>query len=317
MDNAANVFQTFNWTGVDYGFDAAANYKLQVDSAGKGFASAIDVLSGANIFTGAISIGDFNKILLNMGQEPGTPVNLEFRVVTTINSNVNPVYSNSVSGVVTPYATSFPPIYMCGAATGGWDWTKGVEVRSTAPSVYFTIAYFINNETFRFFKQANWGDGYNYPFFNGGFVSDSLADALDGDNNFKVLAPTGYYAVTVNTKKKIVDLDAVDEPVLFMTGAALGGWDWDTHFVKLTWKSYGIFEAEAGFISGESFRFFKQAGWGDAYNYPFFADGSVDALFEDALDGDNNFKFIGTTGDYKITVNLLDLIITMEAVTGK
>ena len=54
---------------------------------------------------------------------------------------------------------------------------------------------------------------------------------------------------------------AVDEPVLFMTGAALGGWDWTTIMYKLTWKSNGIFQATTEFAV-ETFRFFQQAGWG-------------------------------------------------------
>jgi hypothetical protein len=319
MDNEAEVFQTFDWTSVDYGFNTSATYKVQVGVVGKNFANAIDVTVVTNLYTSTITVGDFNKILLNLDLVPGTPANLEFRVVAIINSNVPNVLSNTVKGVVTPYAIVFPPIYMCGSATGGWDWTKDVVMRSTAPSKYQAIAYFINNETFRFFKQAGWdGTSYNYLYFGGGFVSDSLADALDSDNNFKVLSPTGYYRMTVNLKTKIVDLDAVPEPLMFMTGAAVGGWDWSTNYVQMTWKSDGIFEAETEFINGEAFRFFAQKDWGPtSYNYPFFANGSVDALFENADDGDKNFKFVGTTGTYKVTVNMLDLIITMEEVTGK
>ncbi len=62
------------------------------------------------------------------------------------------------------------------------------------------------------------------------------------------------------------------------------------------------------------FRFFQQAGWGASYNYPWFAGGSVTALLVNANDGDSNFKFVGTPGNFKITVNLIDKIITMEAV---
>ena len=313
LDNAALNFQDFNWTSVDYGFNTSTTYKVQVDSAGNNFANAMDVAAVTNLNTASINEGDFNKILLNRGFEPGTPVKLDFRVTAIINPNVPPVYSNQVSGVVTPYATTFPPIFMCGAATGGWDWTKGVEVRSIAPSIYRTIAVFINNEAFRFFKQADWGPtAYNYPFFTG-FVSDSLANAADGDQNFKVVSPTGFYQVTVNLKTKSVDFDSVAEPALYMTGDALGGWDWSTNDVKLTWVKNGVFEATTDFTNGGSFRFFGQADWSPtSYNYLYFADGSVDPMFENANDGDKNFKFVGTTGSYKITVNLLDFTVTME-----
>ncbi|MBN2612702.1 MAG: SusE domain-containing protein [Bacteroidales bacterium] len=319
MDEAANVFQSFAWTDVDFGFDVAKTFKIQIDSTGKNFANAVDVSTVNNLYASSINIGDFNKVLLDMGIEPDAPVELDFRVVTIINDNVDPVYSNVVSAVVTPYATVFPPIYMCGAATGGWDWTKDVELRSFAPSKYYTIAYFINNETFRFFKQRDWGPtSYNYPYFDGGIVTDSMENASDGDQNFKILSPTGYYAITVDLKNKTVDFDAVDEPDMYMTGAALGGWDWSDNFVKMTWKKHGVYEAETEFINGEAFRFFDQADWGPtSYNYPYFPAGSVDELFENANDGDKNFKFVGTTGMYKITVNFLDLTVTLEEAAGK
>jgi hypothetical protein len=32
-----------------------------------------------------------------------------------------------------------------------------------------------------------------------------------------------------------------------------------------------------------------------------------------ANDGDKNFQFTGTTGNYEITVNMLDLIVSMVA----
>jgi hypothetical protein len=187
-------------------------------------------------------------------------------------------------------------------------------MRSSAPKVYQTIAYFLKGETFRFFAQPDWGPtSYNYPYFSGGTVDAKLEDAQDGDNNFKVLGETGYYDITVDLKNLTVTMTAVAEPVMYMTGAALGGWDWTTNYVQMTWKSNGIFEATTEFISGEAFRFFAQPDWSPvSYNYPYFADGSVDPLFENAQDGDSNFRFIGTTGMYKIRLNMLDLIITMS-----
>jgi len=315
LDSAAEVFQVFNWSDVDFGFDAAKTYKVQFDVKGNNFAEAVDLVTVTQVLTATVTVGDFNKALLNKELEPDAPVDIEFRISSVINNEVAPVWSNVVEASVTPYATTFPPIYMCGAATGGWSWGSDVEVRSTAPNIYRTIAYFINNETFRFFKQRDWGPtSYNYPYFDGGFVSDSLANALDGDQNFKIMSPTGYYQITVNLKTKTVDFDAVPEPMMFMTGAALGGWNWTTDYVKMTWKSDGKFEATTEFINGEAFRFFAQQDWGPtSYNYPYFAEGSVDPLFENANDGDKNFKFVGTTGMYTVSLNMLDLTVTMEA----
>lgn len=314
LDKAGNELN-FSWTAADFGFPASITYTLQIDSATKNFSSPINILTAGSL-SGSVTVGEFNKAILDAGyEEYDTEHAMEARIKATVNPLIDPVYSAAAAFNVVPYATEFPPVYMCGAATGGWDWTKGVEMRSSAPKVYQTIAYFLNGEAFRFFAQPDWAPtSYNYPYFSNGTVDEKLEDAQDGDNNFKVIGETGYYDITVDLKNLTVTMTAVDEPVMYMTGAALGGWDWTTNFVQMTWISNGIFEATTEFINGEAFRFFAQADWSPtSYNYPYFAGGSVDPLFENAGDGDSNFKFIGTTGMYKIKLNMLDLIITMSA----
>jgi hypothetical protein len=313
MDNAASTFQEFSWTEADFGFSAAITYIVQVDKKAKNFTTALDVVSVNNALKAKVTTGDFNKILLGAGLVPDEAADLIFRVKATINPTVYPIYSNVVEAKVAPYALYFPPIFMTGAATGGWGWDQFVykELISTAPNVYQTTAHFLNGEAFRFFKQVGWGPtSYNYPYFT--TVSNLFENANDGDSNLKFIGTTGYYKITVNMSTKTVAMESVAEPVLYMTGAALGGWDWTTNFVQLTWKSDGIFQATTDFAN-ETFRFFKQAGWGDAYNYPYFADGTVSPLFENADDGDKNFRFIGTPGTFTITVNLNDLTVTMVA----
>lgn len=310
LDNAAQTFQTFTWTEVDYGFEAVAKYVVQVDVKGNNFASPVDILTVTDATTATITVGAFNDALLKAGIEPEVAVDLQFRIVATINPKVSPVYSDVVEAKVTPYATTFPPIYMTGAGTGGWNWNLYTykELRSSAPNVYQTIAYFYNNEAFRFFKQADWGPtSWNYPWFT--TVDPELVNANDGDLNFRVAAPSGYYTVTVNLKTKTVVMEPAPDQVLFATGAALGGWNWDTDFIQLTWLSNGIYRATTDFAN-ETFRFFGQAGWGPiGYNYPWFT--TVSPLFENANDGDKNFRFIGTPGSYTVTVNLLDKVVTM------
>lgn len=313
LDDVDNMLE-FSWAAADFGFQSATTYTVQIDSVTKNFANPIEILVTATT-GGAITVGEFNKKLINAGfEEYDVDYSLEARVVASISANVDDAVSNTVAFTVAPFATVFPPIYMTGAATGGWDWTKTVEMRSSAPNVYTTIAYFISGEAFRFFAQQDWGPtSYNYPHFAGGSVDALFEDALDGDNNLKFLGTTGYYEITTDLKNKTVVMTAVDEPKMFMTGAGVGGWDWTTNFVTMTWKSNGVFEATTAFVNAEAFRFFAQADWGPtSFNYPHFAGGTVTELLEDALDGDNNFKVLAASGSYKITINFLDNIITME-----
>jgi hypothetical protein len=314
MDDATDTFQIFRWTAPDYGFSAAITYTLQMDVKGNDFASAKDIATVIPGDSAIVIVSDLNKALLEKELDAETAYTMQFRVKCWINDSVDLVYSNTVEAIITPYSTSFDPIYMCGAALGGWSWDKAVEVRSSASGIYGTIAYFYNNSAFRFFKAKDWSStSYNYPYFTG-TVSSLFQNANDGDLNLYFNGTTGYYQVDVNLKTKSVAMTAVDEPLLYMTGAALGGWDWTDNDVKMTWVSDGVFTATTEFINNGAFRFFKQAGWADSYNYPAFSTGSVTSLLENANDGDSNFKFVGTTGNYTITVNLLNYTITMEAV---
>ncbi len=313
LDNAAQTFQTFTWTEIDYGFEAVAKYVVQVDVKGNNFASPIDILTVTDAITATITVGAFNDALLKAGLEPDVAADLQFRVMGTINPGVPPVYSDVVEAKVTPYATTFPPIFMTGEATGGWNWNLYTYkvLKSSAPNIYETIAYFSNSGDayFRFFKQPDWGPvSYNYPYFTG-TVSNLFTGQVGGDGNFKFIGTNGYYKVTVNMKTKSVTMEAQPDQVLFATGAALGGWNWDTDFIQLTWLSDGIYRATTDFAN-ETFRFFGQAGWGPiGYNYPWFT--TVSPLFENANDGDKNFRFIGTPGSFTVTVNLLDKTVTM------
>mgnify|MGYP001232366607 CR=1 FL=1 len=305
----------FSWTAVDYGIPVAQAYTLQVDKAGNNFASSQDLVT-VNALKAGLTQGELNKVLLNL-VEGGVSSAVEFRVKTVINKSINPVYSSVATVTVTPYQTSFPPIYMIGSATGGWDPALAVEMPSSAPNVYTTIAYFSNvvdNNTFRFFKQAGWGDAWNCPYFTGGFTTTLLENALDGDSNFRFIGTTGYYRITANLSAKTVVMVAVDEPVMFMTGDGVGSgaWGWDPgQYVKMTWKRDGVWESTTNFNNGGAFRFFAQTGWSTSYNYPYFDGGTVTALLENANDGDKNFRVVAATGTYKITVNLPALTVSM------
>ena len=110
-------------------------------------------------------------------------------------------------------------------------------------------------------------------------------------------------------------MEAVDPPRMLMVGAAMpGGWDIDNP-TEMTYSNLtGVYEATVAFAN-ETFRFFKKNDWSTGLNYPYFlGEGyAISDLFEDALDGDNNFRFIGTPGTCKCTLNMWEKTITMEA----
>lgn len=71
----------------------------------------------------------------------------------------------------------------------------------------------------------------------------------------------------------------------------------------MTYVRPGVFFATATFYNGQAFRFFAQANWGPtSYNYPYFT--TVNALFENANDGDSNLRYVGTTGQQTVLVDV-------------
>jgi hypothetical protein len=304
------VMETFHWTPTDYGFKAAVSYTLQVDKAGNNFADAVDVVT-TNDLEAEIAVGPFNDILLGLGFVPEEAGDLDIRVVSRLHDEAPTVNSSTVTISVASYATEFPPIWGMGSALKGWGpWpANAVEWQSSEFKKYSTIAYLTNGEAFRWFAQLDWGPtSYNYPFFTS--VSPVFENANDGDSNLKVAAASGWYKVDIDLGAKTVGAAAVDEPVLYMMGAAVNGWGpWPSAAVKMTYIRPGVFEGEADF-SVESFRFFGQADWGPtSYNYPYFE--SVNENFENANDGDSNFKYVGTPGPQKVTVDLNEKTVTL------
>jgi hypothetical protein len=223
--------------------------------------------------------------------------------------------------------------FLVGAAVKftGWDWATPQSAVCTGTNVYTVNVDLINNVdgdgNFRFFTTAtDWGSGINYPgFIDEGYTIDAMfEDAMDGDNNFLFTGPSGKYLLTIDALNKTITLgDAAsqgscDLDQLWAVGAGLpdAGWDWATP-VQLMCEGDGVYAGWVNYTSDgdANFRFFTTAtDWGSGQNFPFFADDgyTIDANFEDALDGDNNFKFIGTTGQYYTTIDTVNKTITLE-----
>ncbi|MBX2897694.1 MAG: SusE domain-containing protein [Cyclobacteriaceae bacterium] len=312
LDNKDTNFTTIGWTATDFGFPASVTYTLEADKAGNNFVDAVSLATTTSL-SAALNVGATNDILLGMGLVPEEPTQVQLRIVSTINAKIDPVYSNNITVTLSAYATSFPPIWGMGAGLKGWGpWpANAVEWQSSEFRKYETIAYFTNGETFRWFGQLDWGPvSYNYPYFT--TVSPVFVNGNDGDSNLRVAGASGWYRVGVDLGAKTVTATAVDEPVMYMTGAGIGGWDQPGTGVsiKMTYIKPGVFQADANFISGADWRFFAQANWGPvSYNFPFFT--SVPDYFGNANDGDSNFRVLGASGTKKVTVNINEKTVTL------
>ncbi|MCF6182028.1 SusE domain-containing protein [Lutibacter sp.] len=309
--NTGQDVLTVNWTAPDFGYSATPDYNI-VFTAGDKSTSIPVGTELSKIF----ETSELNKVLLNkLGLSPGEIADVTIQIKTDL-SNYYSISSNVASITITPYSTVIEPIYMIGGALLGWDTAKAVEVNGTGIGQYEVIAKFNNGGAFRFFSAPDWNaTSYNWTYFEGGNVDANFENAQDGDTNIRFIGITGFYKINVNLIDKTITMTAVDEPKHYMVGAGIpdAGWNWNTP-VEMTWVKDGLFEATTTF-SNDTFRFFTNFGdWGSGRNYPYYvaADFTIDPNFEDAMDGDNNFRFIGIPGIYTVTVDYNNKKITLS-----
>src|SRR5690606_10422346 len=93
LEAEESTFEKFEWTKPDYGVQVAINYRLQLDVAGNDFADAIDLVN-TNSLEASFLVGVINDRLLSLGLEPDEETEVQVRVRSDINPNVDPVYSN-------------------------------------------------------------------------------------------------------------------------------------------------------------------------------------------------------------------------------
>ncbi|PNQ75142.1 hypothetical protein C1T31_03125 [Hanstruepera neustonica] len=222
----------------------------------------------------------------------------------------------------------FDQLWLVGAGVpdAGWGWDSPVQLPCTGNGVYSGNVNLQNNggadNNFRFFTaEGDWGSGRNFPYYSdqGYTIDPNFTNAMDGDSNFAFIGTTGQYFLTVDTVNQTITLGppqtTCEFDQLWLVGAGVpdAGWGWDTPVV-FPCTGAGIYSAEVTFAN-DAFRFFTAEGdWGSGRNFPYYVgEGyTIDPLFEDALDGDNNFRFVGTPGTYTLTMDTVNKTITLQ-----
>lgn len=107
--------------------------------------------------------------------------------------------------------------WLVGAATpGGWSWSgdNETEFGQISDGIYEAKLVLTSGETFRVFLGNNGGDSWdlgsrNYPYYqsNGYTIDSELANAADGDSNFRYTGPSGLRTFKINTITKVVSVD--------------------------------------------------------------------------------------------------------------
>ena len=340
---SGNIGERFTWNSIDVGVPTNLSYDLEKSISGNfdTDGATIGTTSGNEI---AITIGDMLGFANEAGldNDPSTDNpdtgEVHFRIKAYAGDGGVPSYSASQALTLhLPEESSNSAIcdndqlFLVGAGLPftGWDWASPSTVICNGTNVYSGNIHLdaSGDANFRFFTTAtDWSSGLNYPYFeDAGFTIDSnFENAGDGDSNFKFLGTSGFYNLTVDMINKTITLSDpsslgnCDYDQLWAVGAGLpdAGWDWATP-VQLMCEGDNVYQ---GFLNLDAdgdanFRFFTTAtDWSSGLNYPYFEDAgfTIDSNFENAGDGDSNFKFIGTTGGYFISIDMINKTITLE-----
>ncbi len=197
-----------------------------------------------------------------------------------------------------------------------WLLDSTLAMKSLGGNVFEVIANFETDQIFRFFTELDWNaDQYGWNTFIDGSIDTELAEG--GDSNFKFIATSGTYKMTVSMAARIITVEPAEPPTLHLMG---DDQEWTpSNALELTWLGGGKFRGTGTFTNSSIFRLFANNdpdNWdwaGEQWRYSSFVDGTIDT--DDLGDGggaDSNFVFSGTTGVHTITVNLNNLSVRID-----
>ncbi|MDH6535339.1 SusF/SusE family outer membrane protein [Parabacteroides sp. 52] len=241
LKNAGTIELTT--TQPDYGFTAAATYKVQV-SVDNNFEEESKYITLSTGFTSARlqvpaqEVAMAMMTLLEVSAEedvPTDPIPLYFRLQSTLGSGLYPVYSNSIElpkvlGYFALSEVTLPEnMYLIGSVND-WNWENAFEMVPvhSAPGKFWRVAYLPNDAEIKFNSATSWDGndfGYNADFFSVSTLA--YAGLEDAGGNIKV-KKGGWYIVIVSTALEGRDYTYTIEflaPDVYLTGNTAGGWD--------------------------------------------------------------------------------------------
>ncbi|NNK40523.1 MAG: hypothetical protein HKP45_07730 [Winogradskyella sp.] len=346
---SGNLGERFTWEDASVDVPTNITYQLHKSITGDFTdAETVGATTGNEI---AITIGDMLGYAAEAGldSDPETEApntgEVSFRLRSFIGDGGEENFSSTASlTVVLPEATDvtavceFDELYGVGHALSQtrWTWDNSPKFVCSGNGVYkanvHLTAYSGNDDgNFRFFTvPTDWASGRNYPWYaDAGYTIDAnLVNAQDGDSNFRFVGTTGEYLLTIDDVNKTITLGEPEAigtcefDALYTVGAAITqtGWTWDNpadYFCDANgvYQTYVQLTAYTGNDDG-NFRFFTvPTDWDSGRNYPWYADAgyTIDVNLVNAMDGDSNFRFIGTDGFYVLAIDDVNKTITLTA----
>lgn len=222
---------SITWEDANYSTPTEITYAIQADMVGDNFDNPIVLATTNNTFA-VISSEDLNSAVVSLGLTPFTEGGIEIRVMSTVGTeNTQPLYSNVITYLITPYSTDLPKLWLPGSyqAASGYgpnNWTQATAATLASTGFGETdfegYVYIAEN-----MDSSNPDHGLKLtdaPNWNGGIFGDdgSFAGVLASPGN-NIILNAGYYRFRANT----ATLTYTTTPTVWgIVGSATpGSWD--------------------------------------------------------------------------------------------
>ncbi len=277
------------WTAPEYGFSAAADYRVLLDVKGNNFSKAFAVSVGTNLQK-TFKTEELNKILLNLGIKAKTATVLDVKVVSVLSPST--IISSSILALnATAYTDILDlstPWGVVGSATpGSWNGPDIPFYLTSSANILVAYATLTNGEI-KFRTNNSWTVNYGDDGANGSLE-------LGGAN---IAVTAGTYKITFNTTALTYTL----EPLTWgLVGSATTN-GWNGPDMRLTYDPFTDQWRAIVKLSAGEIKIRKNNSWDTNYG-----DTGADGTLE--LGGAN---IVVTAGWYLVSVNLNKLDYTLE-----
>jgi hypothetical protein len=275
-----------------------------------------------------MTVAQFNNIVLDAGADAFEPFTVFMRINngSAVTNNVSfsvSSYSEAVPVISSPDST-FSLVLLETTATDeainvSWDdpdfgenssvdVVYEIQFAQAETSFMGAVTTSANDMTF-----SSTHEDFNIIVLDAGLTADE-AGSLDIRVKATIEMEAGNMerfseAITISVTPYSIEL----APTLFVVGAGApdAGWDWATP-VELPLQ--GTKYSGNINLTNDAFRFFTvNSDWSSGRNYPFYQDAgyTIDSNLANALDGDSNFQFVGTPGEYFIEIDTAAKTITL------
>ena len=215
----------FSWTtGTNCGTGSSMSYTLQLDIKGNNFTKALSLNLGKGVYSRSLTVEELNDSLLShWNSTPGTVVDLEARVISTIYSSPQ---TSEVSPVISLKATPYQPVsktlYLYGTASPkGTDLNNALRLTPQTDPTVFVYQGMLSAGTLKFITTS----GQEIPSYNMGADTTKIVYRNNAGqaNTLFTIKSAGVYRVEISLLDLTASITKINYPAyseVYLAGTA-------------------------------------------------------------------------------------------------